>query len=558
MCSSVPQYPQIFSSASLWPILYHRAISRTSCLCPACRYQQRLLHRNEWNLYRRKCNGTGKSILSIYSEDKPFTVYEPKYWWGDDWDVRDYGRTFDFSRPFFEQFAELQAVVPRLAIVNTHSENSEYTHLSTQNKDCYLLACCSYNERCQYGFWTQNSLDCLDCYTVEKSERCYQCMNGKNLYHCAYVNDSENCNHCWFSSDCVGCSNIFGSRGLRNKSYFLFDRQVTKEEWEQYLGALRLTPRVINDLFERLEREGMRIPRKYYRGMSNEDFSGDFLQNCKNTYHAFNCRDCWDVWTSQDAWRAKDSLDITEILDVERCYQVEGFIGCDSAFCTKGWSINNCLYSDICFHAHDLFGCVGMHSAGYCVFNKEYSKSEYEDLVVRIIYHMQATGEWGTYFPSHLTHFGYNETTAAEYYPLRREEVLARGWNWFDDPEDAMDGPHADYTPPEAIETVADDIIEKILICEVSGKLYRINKQELEFYRTMGLPLPLRCPKQRRAERMNRRNPRQLWKRRCMNHSAKHSNCDPEGRCTNEIETSYAPDRPELVYCEACYLAEVY
>lgn len=27
--------------------------------------------------------------------------------------------------------------------------------------------------------------------------------------------------------------------------------------------------------------------------------------------------------------------------------------------------------------------------------------------------------------------------------------------------------------------------------------------------------------------------------------------------CPNEFETTYTPDRPEIVYCEACYLAEV-
>ena len=28
--------------------------------------------------------------------------------------------------------------------------------------------------------------------------------------------------------------------------------------------------------------------------------------------------------------------------------------------------------------------------------------------------------------------------------------------------------------------------------------------------------------------------------------------------CKKEFETSYAPDRPEIVYCESCYNKEVY
>ena len=38
------------------------------------------------------------------------------------------------------------------------------------------------------------------------------------------------------------------------------------------------------------------------------------------------------------------------------------------------------------------------------------------------------------------------------------------------------------------------------------------------------------------------RLPRRLWHRKCMK----------EG-CENEFETAYAPDRPEIVYCERCY-----
>jgi hypothetical protein len=29
-------------------------------------------------------------------------------------------------------------------------------------------------------------------------------------------------------------------------------------------------------------------------------------------------------------------------------------------------------------------------------------------------------------------------------------------------------------------------------------------------------------------------------------------------KCEVEFETSYAPDRPEIVYCEKCYQQEVY
>ena len=31
-----------------------------------------------------------------------------------------------------------------------------------------------------------------------------------------------------------------------------------------------------------------------------------------------------------------------------------------------------------------------------------------------------------------------------------------------------------------------------------------------------------------------------------------------EEKCSAQFETSYSPDRPEIVYCENCYKQEVY
>lgn len=73
--------------------------------CPECRQKRRLSWRNERKLYKRKCDFDGKDIISIYKPDVPYTVYAPDIWWGDQWNPLDYGKEFDFSKPFFEQFA---------------------------------------------------------------------------------------------------------------------------------------------------------------------------------------------------------------------------------------------------------------------------------------------------------------------------------------------------------------------------------------------------------------------------------------------------------------------
>ena len=82
-------------------------------------------------------------------------------------------------------------------------------------------------------------------------------------------------------------------------------------------------------------------------------------------------------------------------------------------------------------------------------------------------------------------------------------------------------------------------------MCEVSGKPFRIIKQELEFYRKHHLPVPRRHPDQRHLDRMKLRNPRKLYERTC-------------DKCGVGMQTTYAPDRPEIVYCEKCYNKEMY
>jgi hypothetical protein len=158
---------------------------------------------------------------------------------------------------------------------------------------------------------------------------------------------------------------------------------------------------------------------------------------------------------------------------------------------------------------------------------------------------MKKKGEWGEFFPKRLSPFGYNETMAMEYFPLTKEEAIKNGWQWKnqEDKQQNYLGPAVEI--PDDICQVDDAISEKILRCEVTGKLYKVIPQELKFYREMRLPLPRKCFEQRQRERFALRNPRHLWDRKC-------------ARCSKDIQTTYAPERPETVYCEDCYLKEVY
>ena len=101
------------------------------------------------------------------------------------------------------------------------------------------------------------------------------------------------------------------------------------------------------------------------------------------------------------------------------------------------------------------------------------------------------------------------------------------------------------YIIPDTINEISDDIVNQVLQCEVSKKNYKIIPQELQFYRKMKLAIPRLHPDQRHMERLHKRTPRHLRERTC-------------SKCGTTIKTTYAPGRPEKVYCEECYNKEIY
>jgi hypothetical protein len=160
---------------------------------------------------------------------------------------------------------------------------------------------------------------------------------------------------------------------------------------------------------------------------------------------------------------------------------------------------------------------------------------------------MRKTGEWGEFYPYALAPYGYNETSANDFYPLAKDQALAKGFKWSDyiiPPLEVKKTIKASQLP-DNIRDIPDDILNWAIECEATGKPFRLIKAELDFYSKMNLPVPHRHPDLRHAERQAMRNPRHLWSRTCM-------------KCGKAIQTAYAPDRPETVYCEECYLKEVY
>ncbi len=514
------------------------------------RMRLRTSHRNERFIYKNKSAADSKPLLSIYSPDKPYKIYPLDYWFSDKWDSLDYGRDFDFNRPFFDQFHELSLAVPRANMVTMQNENSDYTTGTGFCKNCYLINSSEHCEDCYYGKLLQNSKNCVDSSYVYDSEILYQCFNVRKLYSCFYVYNSSNSNDCYFCDNVSNCRNCFLSVDLNGKEYYFMNEKCSsKEDYEQkiqeFFGSyskIQKALEVFNDIRKK------RIY-KYAEIMNCENSVGDFIKNSKN------CLNCYDVVDSEDCLNLQVGIKVKDIYDSsnmyvgpELSYQTLGVIETFNVhFSLYQFNSSDIFYSDSCYNSKNCFACISLNKKEYCIFNKQYSKEEYEKLVARIIEHMIKTGEWGKFFPSELSPFGYNETLANEYLPLEKEEATAKGYKWsdYEKPESEFDQVFKANQLPDTIDEVGDEILNSVIECERSSKNFKITAQELRFYRRNKLPLPHIHPDLRYNQRIQLRKPRRTWSRPCM-------------KCSTLVESVFDTESKETVYCEKCYLAEVY
>lgn len=219
--------------------------------------------------------------------------------------------------------------------------------------------------------------------------------------------------------------------------------------------------------------------------------------------------------------------------------------------------INYVYYSLFCRNSDYLFGCVSMKKNQYCILNKQYSMEEYEALMPKIIEHMKTTGEWGEFFPPQMSFIGYNESVAQAYFPLTKEQALAKGFPWNDSIGYTTGKETLSVNNVPEIDEAPSSIIKEIFACAVCMRNYKIIAQEFQFYQNMHLPLPRRCPNCRHKKRMELRGSSHVLHRRACQCAGSPQHSHRSSPCTIQFETTYAPDRPEIVYCEQCYQSEV-
>lgn len=537
--------------------------------CFDCRLQRKLSFLNERTLFKRKCDKCFVSIISMYSPNGPHKVYCTDCYNNRN-DCVEYGIDYDFFKPFFEQFYNIFKEVPRLHLAhkNNNAEGCEYSNYTYHCRNAYLTYSTVRSEDVYYskqGF--EGNKICLDSYNIKNSERGYELIEVSRIYNSRFLIRSSRCIDCAFLFDCSECNNCFMSYNLRNKSYVFRNEQLSREEYLKKMEDMSLDS---YEAQERLKREFFEIKKKglcrpaMFRNVEN--CTGDYIGHSKNTHYSFGNVDTEDSkYIVFGTNRIRSSYDILYSGKNEFCYEIvnAGSNNNSAKFALDlgtGVEVNYCIS---CNNCNNLFGCVGLKNKQFCILNKQYSEEEYKELIPKIIQHMNDVPyidkkgrvyKYGEFFPIEISPFAYNESLAYEEFSFKKEEIINKGYLWHDSEEKLYLPTIESRELPDSINNVSTDIVSEIIRCPNDGKVetkctfaYRIMPDELRFYKLMKIPLPRFCPNCRYYQRHKFKSPWKLWHRKCMK---------PD--CTNEFETSYSPDRPEIVYCEKCYNGEVY
>jgi hypothetical protein len=484
-------------------------------------------------------------MISVYSEQSGVPVYCKPCFWSNDFNPLDFGVDFDFSRPFFEQFAELRQRVPHLGLFHINSENSDYTVNSSCNRDCYLSNSIHDCQQVHFSDMAYKSKDSMELFSCTELELCFQCRRSHQCFDSEYLDRCSQLSHSHLCYNCHGGTWLIGCAGVRSASNMILNVPKSKEECQECLERLKHDREYRKEFKEKFRCLRNYVPKPPTWKHRCEKSSGDELRHCIKLENGYNVSYGITSAYLYECGKSVDCSDCSRSDKAELLFECSVAHGLDrSAFCNLCFHSSNLLYCEHFTHgAMFCFGSIALGQHRYCALNKQYSKEEYVRLVSRIVNHMHETGEWGEFFPTSDSPFGYNETRAAEWWPLTEEEVSSRGWHWHGVDEEAVE-PVLDMIESDALPHSTEDgagmVVGKLIRCRETGKPYRISASELAFYRDKRLCLPRVSPRQRYVRRCSAFRPKPLWERACE-------------ACGDAISTIYAVDNPSLVYCRKCY-----
>jgi hypothetical protein len=519
-------------------------------LHPIVRWQILGAFWQHWALYKRKCDKTGKPIVSVFAEDCPYPV-----WHKDEWikHADPPAAEADPNKPLFPQMWELFRKSPIPHNVGAGNQNCEYTDDWWYCKNCYLCHSGYECEDLRYDYRIIRSKNCQYCVFTFDSEYSVDLINSHNCFRCLFLYNCWQCSESAFLYDCRNCSDCMFCTNLRNKSYCFANEQLTKEEYTQRRKGWDLQSRQVYEkakaaFFMQLK------TRSWHRALFQdlcENSTGNYLHECKNCEHCFflttGAEDAINVFRGGD--NNKDLLDAvspfahTELIfntsmPQDHCYDIR--------CCADIVQCKFMEYCAHCFQCEHCFGCCGLVGKKFCIFNKPYSPEEYEKRKAEIIAAMKKTGEYGKFFPGHFAANPYEESLSGFYWPLTKEEGKKLGFRMREEKAervmDALDVSHI----PDRSGSATPDLPKNVFWDSEAKRPFQIAEVDIAFAKDLGAPLP-HTYYMRRLQENFRLIP--------FTGELRETAC---GKCKTKTQTSWPAEYDGRILCEECYLKEVY
>ena len=133
---------------------------------------------------------------------------------------------------------KLKLLFPATSAIVSNAENSDYGNHIHYCKNMYLCFDAARSEDCAYIYDSHRNKNCFDLTQTFSSEYCYECADCNKLNNCSFMSGCEYTFESSFCDYCTNCNHLFGCFGLAKKSYFILNKQYSKEDYEKEVKEL--------------------------------------------------------------------------------------------------------------------------------------------------------------------------------------------------------------------------------------------------------------------------------------------------------------------------------
>src|SRR3989344_2228204 len=216
------------------------------------------------------------------------------------------------TQDFFQELQRIILSQPKLPVAVSSSENCDLCNEVYNSRN---LSYCFDTYDTADSFYLFDSLQCANCgdcdYAVE-SELCYESVDPYKAFNCDFIDYCANIRDSAYCSSCSNSDNLFGCVNLKNKSFCIFNRQLTEEEYKEQIKKYK--PLSSDKILVLVDEVKKRFPLTQTIGSDNDNTNyGNYIHFNKNCYLCFDAAYDEDCGYLYDSFKCKNAYDLAYV-----------------------------------------------------------------------------------------------------------------------------------------------------------------------------------------------------------------------------------------------------